>query len=198
MPRLDFWYEFASTYSFLTAMRIEKAASVAGVEIAWRPFLLGPIFRSQGWDTSPFNLYPAKGRYMVRDLERSAAALGTTFKLPKQFPSNSLLAARLAVVGCEEGWVAPFSRRVFEQEFAGEADISDKSVLAGILGELNLAPEPLFERAAQDDVKSKLRSSTEHAISLGIFGAPSFVTVDGELFWGDDRLDQALRWAQRA
>ena len=70
--RIEFWYDFASTYSYLSAMRIESLAAGAGVEIVWRPFLLGPIFRAQGWDTSPFNLYPAKGRYMVRDIERLA------------------------------------------------------------------------------------------------------------------------------
>ena len=74
--RLEFWYEFASTYSYLSAMRIEKVAAAAKVEVAWRPFLLGPIFRAQGWDDSPFNLYPAKGRYMWRDLERLAAGYG--------------------------------------------------------------------------------------------------------------------------
>ena len=75
-PTLVFWYEFASTYSYLSAMRIEAEAERAGVAIEWRPFLLGPIFKAQGWTTSPFNIYPAKGRYMVRDIERLAAARG--------------------------------------------------------------------------------------------------------------------------
>ena len=73
---LDFWLEFASTYSYPAAMRIGALAQAAGVIVRWRPFLLGPIFKQQGWDTSPFNLYPAKGRYMVRDCERQCAALG--------------------------------------------------------------------------------------------------------------------------
>ena len=74
MARISFWYDFASTYSYLAAMRIDSLAAAAGVEVAWRPFLLGPIFKAQGWDSSPFNIYPAKGRHMVRDLERTAAA----------------------------------------------------------------------------------------------------------------------------
>ena len=69
-PRLEFWYEFASTYSYLTAMRIEALAEKAGVDVIWKPFVLGPIFSAQGWNTSPFNIYPAKGKYMVREMER--------------------------------------------------------------------------------------------------------------------------------
>jgi 2-hydroxychromene-2-carboxylate isomerase len=96
MGQLTFWFEFASTYSYLSAMRIEDLAAKAGVSIVWRPFLLGPIFKSQGWETSPFNLYPAKGRYAMRDIERIAKERGLPFRLPDHFPQNSLLAARLA------------------------------------------------------------------------------------------------------
>ena len=110
-PKIEFWYDFASTYSYLSAMRIEDAAKAAGVEVLWKPFLLGPIFYAQGWNTSPFNLYPAKGRYMVREMERMTAARGLPFKMPSPFPQNSLLAARLALIGHEEGWGIPFSRR---------------------------------------------------------------------------------------
>jgi 2-hydroxychromene-2-carboxylate isomerase len=84
-PKLEFWFDFASTYSYLTAMRIEPLAAAAGVDVAWRPFLLGPIFKSQGWMTSPFNLYPAKGRYMIRDCERLAETRGIVFHMPSTF-----------------------------------------------------------------------------------------------------------------
>ncbi len=87
--RLEFWYEFASTYSYLSAMRIEALAASAGVEIVWKPLLLGPIFRAQGWDNSPFNIYPAKGKYMVRDMERLAAARGLPFRLPRPSPRTA-------------------------------------------------------------------------------------------------------------
>lgn len=73
---LEFWFEFASSYSYLSVMRVEPLAREAGVEVAWRPFLLGPVFLALGWNDSPFNIYPPKGRYMWRDLARQAVALG--------------------------------------------------------------------------------------------------------------------------
>ena len=91
-PVLDFWFDFASTYSYLAASRIGPLAAEAGVEVRFRPFLLGPIFKAQGWDTSPFNLYPAKGRNMWRDLERVCEDTGLPFRRPEPFPQNSLLA----------------------------------------------------------------------------------------------------------
>ena len=97
---LEFWYEFASTYSYLAAMRIEAAAREAGVSVRWRPFLLGPIFAAQGWTTSPFNLFPAKGRNMWRDLQREAGRLGLPpLTRPDPFPQNSLSATRAAILG---------------------------------------------------------------------------------------------------
>ena len=96
-PQLVFWFDFASTYSYLSAMRIEDLARDAGVEIKWMPFLLGPIFQAQGWGNSPFNIYPAKGKYMWRDMERLCAVRGLPFKRPSIFPQNSIRAARVAL-----------------------------------------------------------------------------------------------------
>ena len=98
MAAAEFWYELASTYSYPAAMRVGRLAAERGVTLAWRPFLLGPIFAAQGWRDSPFNIYPAKGRYMWRDLERICAARALPFHRPSPFPQNSLLAARVALV----------------------------------------------------------------------------------------------------
>jgi 2-hydroxychromene-2-carboxylate isomerase len=193
-PRIELWYEFASTYSYLSAMRIEALATSAGVRVAWKPFLLGPIFRAQGWDTSSFNIYPAKGRYMVRDMERLAAARGLPFTLPSPFPQNNLHAARLALIGLTEGWGVAFTRAVYEAQFAGGADIGDKRVLLALLKGLGLEAEAVLARSETPENKQRLRQRTEEAQELGIFGAPSFL-VWGELFWGDDRLEQALAQA---
>lgn len=197
MAKLTFWYEFASTYSYLSAMRVEDAAAAAGVEVTWQPFLLGPIFKAQGWDTSPFNVYPAKGRYMVRDVGRLAAARGLAFDMPDPFPANGLKAARVAVVGMAEGWTASFSKAVFRAEFAEGRDIADESVLADLLTGLELDAADILARSNAPTIKERLRTATETAGRLGIFGAPSFTTGDGELFWGDDRLELALAHPQQ-
>jgi 2-hydroxychromene-2-carboxylate isomerase len=196
MPRLAFWFDFASTYSYLTAMRIDAAAAARGVQVDWHPFLLGPVFKAQGWETSPFNLYPAKGRYMWRDIGREAARLGLPPPTrPEPFPQNSLLAARVALAGDGAGWVPEYCRRVFAAEFAQGKPVSAPEVLAQILAGLDVDAAPVLERTQAPEVKARLRAATERAAGLGIFGAPSFVCADGELFWGNDRLEAALAHA---
>ena len=194
--RLEFWYEFSSTYSYIAAMRIERLAEAAGVAIDWKPFLLGPIFQAQGWNTSPFNLYPAKGRYMVREMERLAEQHDVPFRMPAVFPQNSLQAARLALVGVEAGWIVAFTKAVYLAAFRDGLDISGKAVLEDILRGLKLDPAPLFARIAEQDIKESLKDQTDLAQESGIFGAPSFM-VGEELFWGNDRLEQALELARR-
>ena len=196
-PKLEFWYEFASTYSYLSAMRIEALAAAAGVAVEWKPFLLGPIFKAQGWNTSPFNLYPAKGRYMVRDLERLAAERGLRFALPAAFPQNSLPAARLALVGGDEGWIAPFTRRASGPSLPEGPTSPTGSFSTPSCAACTLILEQAFHaHRAVGDIKARLKQQTADAQERGIFGAPSFI-CRGELFWGDDRLEHALTWAAR-
>ncbi len=195
MPRLEFWFEFASTYSYPAAMRIEKLAQAAGVAVDWQTFLLGPIFREQGWSDSPFNIYPAKGRYMWRDLERICHALSIPFVRPSRFPRNGVLASRVACWFASEPWIARFTKAVFHANFAEDRDISDHEVLFACLNELGLDGPRLLKQAQTAESKAKLRMQTEHAKGLGIFGAPSFL-VGKEMFWGNDRLEQALVCAQ--
>lgn len=193
MASLSFWFDFASTYSYPAALRIDERAAARGVSVIWRPFLLGPIFGEQGWRTSPFNIYPAKGRYMWRDMERICAVEKLPFARPDPFPQNSLLAARVAhALDGEER--ARFCRAVFAEEFGRGASIDGPDFLASVLRDQGL-PGDAIERAASDVVKAGLRASVEEAKELGIFGAPSFTAADGELFWGFDRLDAALDWA---
>jgi 2-hydroxychromene-2-carboxylate isomerase len=196
-PTLDFWFEFASTYSYPAGMRIAPLAEAAGVSVRWRPFLLGPIFKAQGWDNSPFNLYPAKGAYMWRDLARICAALQLPFVRPSVFPQNSLTAARVALVALEEGWGEDFCRAVYAAEFGAGRDIATAEAIADILGGVGREAGAVLQRAQSDAIKARLRAQNEEALRLGIFGAPSFVTADGELFWGNDRLESALAWAGR-
>jgi 2-hydroxychromene-2-carboxylate isomerase len=192
---LEFWFEFASTYSYPAAMRVERVARAAGVEVAWRPFLLGPIFGAQGWNDSPFNLYPVKGRYMWRDLERICADLGTPMRRPSRFPRNGLLAARVACHAQEQPWLPEFVRQVYRANFADDREISDPAVVGEILEAVG-QPRGLLAAADSPETRAKLRAQTERAQALGIFGAPSFVAA-GELFWGNDRLESALEWLDR-
>ena len=194
-PILEFWYEFASTYSYLAAMRIEDVAEAAGVDVRWRPFLLGPIFAAQGWNSSPFNLYPAKGRYMWRDMEREAAHLGLPCLRPDPFPQNSLIATRVALLGVDQGWTPAFSKAVYAQEFGEGRSIAEPTVVGEIVSGLGLDPSRVLKDAQSDGNKTRLKALGEEARSRGIFGAPTFFTEDGEMFWGNDRLERALAWA---
>jgi 2-hydroxychromene-2-carboxylate isomerase len=178
-------------------MRIGPLAAEAAVMVRFRPFLLGPIFKSQGWDGSPFNLYPAKGRHMWRDLERLCGDLSLPFRRPEGFPQNGLLAARVALVGLAEGWGEDFCRSIFHAQFAQGRRIDDVEVVGDLVARLDLERVRVLHAAQSEDVKLRLRQQTDEAQTHGVFGAPSFVTPDGELFWGNDRLERALVWTHR-
>jgi len=194
-PTIEFWFEFASTYSYPAAARVEDAARRAGVGVTWRPFLLGPIFGHQGWNDSPFNIYPVKGRYMWRDLERICARLEVPFRRPSQFPRNGLLAARVACSNATEPWLPAFVRGVYRANFAEDRDIAQAATVSDVLDALGLPAAEVLERAQSPAAKQRLREQTDEAIRRGIFGAPTFVVGD-ELFWGNDRLEDALAWSR--
>jgi 2-hydroxychromene-2-carboxylate isomerase len=195
MPKIDFWYDYSSTYSYLAASRIEPLAKAAGVAVHWRPFLLGPVFKVVGLNGSPAEVFPIKGRYAWRDMERLTMRLGLPkFKLPEPFPTNSLLAARTALVLSDSDRPA-FSRAVYQAEFGDGREIGDRALIAEILKRLGHDGEAVLAATGEQSTKDKLRGQTEEAIRLGMFGAPTFVTDDGEMFWGNDRLEQSLEWA---
>jgi 2-hydroxychromene-2-carboxylate isomerase len=194
-PHVDFWYEFASTYSFLAAERIETLAQERDVAVRWRPFLLGVIFKQQGYETTPFNVFPDKGRYMWRDMERWSDRLGLPLVRPDPFPQNSLTAARVAIALPEDARPA-FSKAVFRLEFCEGRSIADPEVIADAVRQTGFELEPAVTAAQTDLVKHALRKETEEAQRLGLFGAPTVVTPDGELFWGNDRIEEALDWAR--
>jgi 2-hydroxychromene-2-carboxylate isomerase len=191
---LEFWFEFASTYSYLTVMRIEQIAHKAGVQVVWKPFLLGPIFAAQGWNDSPFNIYPAKGHYMWRDMERRATAYSIPFRRPSEFPRRGLLAARVALIAAREGWCSAFAKAVFLANFSEDQDISNQACIERLVDALGRNGQELCKQAESPETKAALRQQTETAQQHGIFGAPSFL-VGSELFWGDDRLADAISWA---
>ena len=170
MARLDF--DLASTYSYLAAVRIGPLAQAEGVTVRWRPFLLGAIFKTQGYDTSPFNIHPLKGRNMVRDCERQCAELGVPFRLPAPFPAMSLLAGRVAHVGLAEGWGEDFSRAVYRAEFGEGHNISEPTVIAAIVRSLALTRRLSCPGSIGRD-QERLRATTEDAEKLAFRRAAS-------------------------
>lgn len=187
---MEFWFDFASTYSYVAAMRVGAECARAGVPLAYRPFLLGPIFTELlGIRDSPFNVQEVRGRYMWRDLERLCEKHGLPWQRPSVFPRNSLLAARVACALNGDARAA-FVKAAFSANFAEDRDIAAPDVL------LPLAGAEALERAQSADIKAQLRANTDEARRSGIFGAPDF-TVGSELFFGQDRLEDAIAWARR-
>ena len=194
-PTIEFWHEFASTYSYPAAMRIERAARARGVEVLWRPFLLGPIFKAQGFSTSPFVVNELKGANMWRDVARICARDGLRFVKPAVFPQSTLLAARVELCLPQDKRGA-FARAVYALEYGEGADISGREAIAGLLRRHGKDADALLARAESEETKAALRAAGEEAAARGIYGSPSLVTQDGELFWGNDRLEHALDWAR--
>ncbi len=195
--KLQFWFEYASTYSYPAVMRIDKAAAARGVAIEWRPFLLGPLFHAQqGLKDSPFNAVPVKGSYMWRDMERVCEKHGLPFRRPGRFPQNGLVAARITLSLPQEAR-GNFVKAVFQANFVHDRDISDPQILHAAARRAGLDPLEVLAAMTSEPVKQQLKDETQRAADLGIFGAPSFVTEDGELFWGNDRIEDALDWAVR-
>lgn len=195
-PAIEFWWEFGSTYSYLTVMRIEALAAQRRVRVVYRPFLLGPVFKALGWAGSPFNEQKEKGEYMWRDLERQCELYGLAWRKPSVFPRLTVLAMRVALIGVDQPWMGAYCRETMQASFVRDEDISSESVVTAILGRLSLPAAQLISEAQREANKLRLREQTEEARKRGIFGAPTFF-AKGELFWGNDRLEQALDWAQR-
>ena len=188
---VEFWFDFASNYSYLSIMRIETEAARRGVRIVWRPFLLGPIFRSFGWNTSPFVLQTLKGAYVWKDMARQCRKYGLEWTQTSRFPRSALLPLRVACLGADQPWIAAYCQRIATLNFVDDRDIEDVDLIAQALTELGLPAAALIADAHGEANKLALRAQTEVARTLGIFGAPTFI-VDGEIFWGNDRLDDAL------
>jgi 2-hydroxychromene-2-carboxylate isomerase len=190
-PEIQLWFEFGSPYSYLSVMRIEEEAQRHGVRIAWKPFLLGPIFRSLGMENSPFVLQKEKGAYVWRDMVRQCQKYGVPWVQPSVFPRLGVLPLRVALLGADEPWIGAFCRQVMLLNFAHDQDINRPDNIGRILDELVLSTAEILGKALAEPTKTHLRQQTEEARVIGIFGAPTFL-VRGEMFWGNDRLDDAL------
>ena len=191
---LDFYFDFSSPYGYLASYRIDQLAARHERGVTWRPFLLGAVFKVAG--TGPLTSVPLKGDYSVRDFQRSARLYGVPFKMPAQFPINGLQASRAFywLEGSSPQQAKPFARAIFAAYFVDGRDISNREVVADVGGEMGVDRIKLLESIDAPEVKNRLREVTDDAIQRRqVFGSP-FIFVDGEPFWGADRLDMIERW----
>jgi 2-hydroxychromene-2-carboxylate isomerase len=190
---IDFYFEFASPYGYLASTRIDTIAARHGREASWHPIMLGAAFKVTG--AQPLAHIPLKGDYMMRDLPRFARLLEVPFKAPPVMPANSLAASRACI------WLEQHDARkgkrlaqaVFHAHWGEGHDIGRPDDVADIAEPLGIDRSELLAAVADPAVKERLRQATEAAIGRGVFGSP-FVFVDGEPFWGADRLGQVERW----
>ena len=195
MTTIDFWYSIGSTYSYLTVARLPDLAARSGVSFRWRPFDVRHVMIEQ--NNIPFMNKPVKTAYMWRDIERRAEAYGLTPALPAPYPLPGLvLANRVATVGLEEGWVEAYTRATYRLWFEGSQRAGEEPNLSASLEEIGQDPARVLEIAETDRIAEALAANTATAMELGVFGSPSFV-VGTEVFWGDDRADDAIAWAKR-
>ena len=191
---LDFWFEFASPYSYPAVMRVEQLAAQVGVTVHWRAFLLGAVFQQYGWQTTPDKIFPAKGDYMWRDLPRVCASLNLPYQHPSAFPRNGVLAARVCALYGNAPWLPEFVRLVYQANFADNKEISSPELIAQLLEKVGQNSTEIIDAANSDLGKQALKDQTQHALAQNVFGAP-FMMVGDEPFWGNDRLEQAIYFA---
>lgn len=193
---LELYVDASSNYSYPAVMLAEQAAAARGLSVQLRPIFLGPIFAAQGYQQPPFVQFSLKGEYVMRDMERLCAELGLRWRTPSVFPRRAVLPTRIAMVAVEQGWGFAFMRRVYELNFADDREVDDEPTMHALLRELGREPAEVLALATSQANKDRLRAQVEHAQRIGVFGAPMFV-VQGERFWGQDRMQQALAWAER-
>lgn len=191
---VTFWFDFASAYSYPAAVKAIALEKEGVVRFRWRPFVLGVILQELYPDTSRILVPAVKWRYMMKDIQRVCDALGTPYREPSVFPRSGILAARVFMVADKESWRNEYVSAVFRANFASDLDISSAGILSSILDDCGAANPIDFLNAAEDvAIKEQLRSNTDLARELGVFGAPT-VTVGAEIFWGGDRMERAIRW----
>jgi 2-hydroxychromene-2-carboxylate isomerase len=189
---IDFWFMVGSTYTYLTVSRLHQVEAATGIQFRWRPFNVRAIM--QEMSNIPFATKPIKLAYMWRDIERRASKYGLPSKVPAPYPLKNLeLANRVAVLGESEGWCADYVRATYRRWFVEGKEAGAEPNLSESLREIGQDPGRIIAAASQDSIGRALEAATAEARDLKIFGAPTFLTR-GELFWGDDRLEDAITW----
>ena len=189
---IDFWFTMGSTYSYLSVMRLGEVERASGIRFNWRPFHLLIIL--QEMKHVPFADKPAKAAYMWRDIERRAAMYGIPASLPAPYPAKQSIVANLvATVGMRQGWGADFVRAAYRRWFQLGQETGSEPNVSESLRDIGQEPQSVLASANAADTKNVLMAETDVARELGIFGSPTFA-IGQELFWGDDRLEDAISW----
>ena len=197
MKEIEFWFSIGSTYTYLSVTRLAEVTQKTGASFSWQPFSVRKIMREM--DNIPFPpSKQVKVDYMWRDIERRAQGYGFTANVPAPYPLQEFdLANRVAVLARQEGWCEDYVRGTYRRWFVDGHEAGSDFNLSQTLSEIGQDKSRVLERAGAPDVESAYLKQTESAQRTGIFGSPSFI-VDGELFWGDDRLEDAIAWARKA
>jgi len=190
---IEFYFDFSSPYSYISSEQIEDLANRYGRQVTYHPTLLGAVFRISGM--RPLTEVPLKGDYSRRDFARSARFAGLEFKMPNPFPISTVQAARACVVlqSDRPGLARGFIHAVFRAYFVAGRNISTTEVLRQVLSESGADADAVLKANETPEVKDKLKAMVDQSIAKGVFGAPYFV-IDGEPFWGSDRMSQMERW----
>jgi 2-hydroxychromene-2-carboxylate isomerase len=189
---IDFWFSIGSTYTYLSVMRLAEVEQTSGISFRWQPFSVRQIMVEM--DNIPFRTKPVKAAYMWRDIERRAAMHGLPARVPAPYPLAQWdVANRVAVLGAAEGWVADYARATYRRWFQDGLEPGGEPNLSASLHEIGQEPARVTALAATPEIAAAYEAATGTARNLAIFGSPTFA-VDRELFWGDDRLDDAIAW----
>lgn len=190
---VDFYFDFSSPYGYFAAERIDEIAARHGREVAWHPILLGVVFKING--QQPLPSIPLKGDYAKHDLVRSARLFGLPFRLPSKFPVAGQVPSRAFywLSGQDRAAAKGLARALYRAYFAEDRDISSPDVTADVAAACGIERAQLLAALNEPAVKERLKSEVDAAIARGVFGSP-YIVVDGEPFWGSDRLDQVDRW----
>ena len=190
---IDFYFDFSSPYGYLAATRINAIGAKYERRVKWRPILLGPAFKASG--NSPLVSQPIKGDYSIRDFRRTARFMGVPFKQPENFPIGTQNAARAFYwLDDRDPLMAhEFAMTCFATYFADGVDISSAETVAGLAVRVGASGADVLAALADPAVKERLKQEVEASLTAGVFGSP-YIVVDGEPFWGSDRLDQVQAW----
>jgi 2-hydroxychromene-2-carboxylate isomerase len=193
---IDFYFDFSSPYGYLAATQIEQLAAKHGRSVSWRPILLGAVFKISG--QQPLTMIPLKGGYAQRDMLRSARALNVPFRIPQKFPINTVAPCRAFywLHSHDANLANPFALALYRAYFADDRDISNAEVTIAVAAQLGIDSRELNAALNDAGVKERTKNEVDAAIARGVFGSP-FMMVDGEPFWGADRLDHLERWLEK-